>query len=77
MQKDPIRETLEQIANKMETFPISRELPTEFESDFQNGNLFQVFKKSKNYYIIILKNDPTSKPKSGWFFFGVKNLPKN
>jgi len=46
-----------------------------FLSQFQSGNLHAVYQKSKNVYLIVLRNDPVPKAKSGWFYFGIRNLP--
>ncbi|CAD8196878.1 unnamed protein product [Paramecium octaurelia] len=44
-----------------------------FDSLFESGNLFQVFKKSDRDYILLLQNDINTKGYTQWFYFSVSN----
>ncbi|CAD8196837.1 unnamed protein product [Paramecium pentaurelia] len=44
-----------------------------FDSLFESGNLFQVFKKSDKDYILLLQNDINTKGYTQWFYFSISN----
>ncbi|CAD8204094.1 unnamed protein product [Paramecium octaurelia] len=44
-----------------------------FDSLFESGNLFQVFKKSDHDYILLLQNDINTKGYTQWFYFSIQN----
>ncbi|CAD8092458.1 unnamed protein product [Paramecium primaurelia] len=44
-----------------------------FDSLFESGNLFQVFKKSDRDYILLLQNDINTKGYTQWFYFSISN----
>ena len=49
----------------------------EFNSSFESGNPFRVYQKEYNEYDLILQNDVNTRGNNQWFFFSVKNVPKN
>ncbi|CDW73885.1 zinc carboxypeptidase family protein [Stylonychia lemnae] len=42
-----------------------------------NNSFKDIFSKVQFDPVVIIRNDPNLRPKSGWFFFSVKNLPHN
>ncbi|CAD8114872.1 unnamed protein product [Paramecium sonneborni] len=48
-----------------------------FDSLFESGNLFQVFKKSDRDYILLLQNDINTKGYTQWFYFSISNKSSN
>lgn len=48
-----------------------------FESRFESGNLFSVFKVTENEYDLIVQNDINSKGNNQWFYFYVMNTKKD
>ncbi|CAD8118596.1 unnamed protein product [Paramecium sonneborni] len=48
-----------------------------FDSLFESGNLFQVFKKSDRDYILLLQNDINTKGYTQWFYFSISNNSPN
>lgn len=51
--------------------------PIDFNSNFESGNLYKVYQREFNEYDLILQNDINTKGNNQWFFFSVKNVPKN
>lgn len=60
-----------------ERVSLSHRPKIDFNSNFESGNLFRVYHKDINEYDLILQNDINTKGNNQWFFFSVKNVPKN
>jgi len=47
-----------------------------FDSNFESGNLYAVYKVSEKEYDLILQNDINTKGHTQWFYFSVANTRK-
>ena len=48
-----------------------------FDSEFESGNLFAVYKVGPFEYDLLLQNDINTKGNTQWFYFRLRNPPKN
>lgn len=48
-----------------------------FDSDFESGNLFAVFRTGKYSYELVMQNDTNSKGSNQWFYFSVEKMLQN